>query len=285
MIFELIAQETITQRFQGLIKSGRIGSAYLFSGPEGAGKASVALNLSANLLCENPQNGIACGECASCQKVKSMNHPDMHFVHIMPKAKSPSPNDPYVGLSEADYESIRNERAELGKNPYGGINIPGAKTIVISQMRHIKKELSMKPIEGGRQIVLILEAQLANIESFNSLLKVLEEPPPKTTFILTASSLELVPSTIRSRCQNVKFNPVPDMKLVEYLTKKGLDDSNAQRVARLSTGNVRQAKLLMEADFSKVDSTILDFWRIMMAGKINNKWTTHADIGKLHKHD
>ncbi len=281
MIYELIAQDTIAKRFQGLINSGRIGSAYLFSGPEGAGKAAMALNLSANLLCQTPKDGLACGECASCKKMKSMNHPDMHFIHIMPKAKSPSNTDPYAGLSEADYESIRHERAELGKDPYKGINIPGAKQILISQMRHIKKELAMKPTEGGRQVVLILEAQLANTESFNSLLKVLEEPPPMTTFILTASSLELVPSTIRSRCQNVKFNPVPDLKLVEYLISKGLDDSNAQRVARLSGGNVKQAKLLMEADFSKVDSTILDFWRIMMAGKINGQWATHADIGIL----
>jgi DNA polymerase-3 subunit delta' len=211
----------------------------------------------------------------------TMNHPDMHFIHAMPKAKSPSPNDPYVGLTEADYQCIRDERSEMSKDPYRGIIIPGAKHILISQMRHIKKELAMKPTEGGRQVILIMEAQMANAEAFNSLLKVLEEPPRNTTFIVTSSSLELVPATIRSRCQNVKFNPVPDIKLVEYLCSRGLDDSTAQRVARLSGGNVRQAKLLMEADFSKVDATILDFWRIMMASKINGQWTTHADIGRL----
>jgi DNA polymerase-3 subunit delta' len=139
----------------------------------------------------------------------------------------------------------------------------------------------MKPSEGGRQVVLILEAQMANEQAFNSLLKVLEEPPPKTTFILTTSSLELLLPTIRSRCQNVKFNPVPDLILVEYLGLQGLDDSNAQRVARLSGGNVRQAKLLMKADFSKVDTTILDFWRIMMAGNINGRSTSLADVAKL----
>lgn len=281
MIYELIGQEVIKQRFDGLIASERIGSAYLFSGPDGAGKTAMALNLAAILLCENLQEGKACGHCASCKKMISMNHSDLHFIHAMPKAKSPSPNDPYVGLTEADYQTIRDERFALSKDPYRGVNIPGAKHILISQMRHIKKELAMKPVEGGRQVILIIEAQMANSEAFNSLLKVLEEPPPQTIFILTTSSLELIPSTIRSRCQNVKFNPVPDLKLVEYLSLKGLDDSTAQRVVRLSGGNVRQAKSLMGADFSKVDATILDFWRIMMAGKINGQWTTHADIGRL----
>lgn len=281
MIYELIGQEVIAKRFSGLISSGRIGSAYLFSGADGSGKTAMALNLAAALLCEDPQEGQACGKCAACQKMTTMNHSDMHFIHAMPKAKSASNSDPFVGLTEADYQSIRDERVKLSKDPYRGINIPGANHILISQMRHIKKELAMKPSEGGRQVILILEAQMANEQAFNSLLKVLEEPPPKTTFILTTSSLELLLPTIRSRCQNVKFNPVPDLKLVEYLCSKGLDDSNAQRVARLSGGNVRQAKILMEADFSKVDNTILDFWRIMMAGKIDGRLSTQADVGQL----
>ncbi|MFA6618748.1 MAG: DNA polymerase III subunit delta' [Candidatus Neomarinimicrobiota bacterium] len=281
MIYELIGQETIAKRFSGLISSGRIGSAYLFSGADGSGKTAMALNLAAALLCQDPQNGEACGKCASCQKMITMNHSDLHFIHAMPKAKTASATDPFVGLKEEDYQIIREERVKLSQDPYSGINIPGAKHILISQMRHIKKELSMKPSEGGRQVVLILEAQMANEQAFNSLLKVLEEPPPKTTFILTTSSLELLLPTIRSRCQNVKFNPVPDLILVEYLGLQGLDDSNAQRVARLSGGNVRQAKLLMKADFSKVDTTILDFWRIMMAGNINGRSTSLADVAKL----
>lgn len=281
MIYELIGQQSITERFQKLIGTQRIGSAYLFSGPEGSGKVAMSLNLAARLLCEDPRNGIACGECASCLKMKHLNHPNLHLIHAMPRGKNPNDNDPYAGLSEADFSAMQDERDALTHDPYRGINIPGANQILIASIRHIKKELAMKPAESGRQVVLVFKAEMANTQALNSLLKVLEEPPARTTFILCTSAMDVLPSTIRSRCQIVKFNPVPDKILVEYLVKKGLDDSTAQRIARLSGGNVQHAKALMEADFSEVDATILDFWRIMMGGKISGRWVTTADITQL----
>ena len=281
MIYELIGQQTIAERFQKLIGTQRIGSAYLFAGPEGAGKVSMALNLTARLFCQDSKNGIACGVCASCTKMKHLNHPNLHLIHAMPRGKNPSENDPYAGLSETDFTAMQDEREALTRDPYRDINIPGANQILISSIRHIKKELSMKPAESGRQVVLVLQIEKANIQALNSLLKILEEPPARTTFILTTGSLEVIPSTIRSRCQIVKFNPVPDIQLVEYLIAKGMDDSTAQRIARLSAGNVQHAKTLMEADFSEVDATILDFWRIMMGGKVGGRWVTTADITQL----
>lgn len=281
MIYELIGQTTIAERFRGLITSRRFGSAYLFAGPEGSGKVSMALNLAALLLCQDPQDGNACGLCASCIKMKHLNHPNLHLIHAMPRGKNPSENDPYAGLSEADFTAMQEERNALTRDPYREMNIPGANQILISSIRHIKKELAMKPAEGGRQIVLVLQAEKANTQALNSLLKILEEPPAHTTFILTTGSLETLPSTIRSRCQIVKFNPVPDTLLVDYLISKGQDDSTAQRIARLSGGNVQHAKTLMEADFSEVDTTILDFWRIMMGGKVSGRWVTTADITQL----
>ncbi|MEA2078012.1 MAG: DNA polymerase III subunit [Candidatus Marinimicrobia bacterium] len=281
MIYELIGQQTIAGRFQRLIGSQRIGSAYLFAGPEGAGKASMALNLASLLLCQDPKNKQACGECASCAKMKHLNHPNLHLIHAMPRGKNPSDNDPYAGLSEADFTAMQDERDALTRDPYRGINIPGANQILISSIRHIKRELAMKPAESGRQVVLVFQVEMANTASFNSFLKILEEPPARTTIILTTSALEAVPPTIRSRCQIVKFNPVPDIQLVEYLVSQGQDDSNAQRIARLSAGNVQHAKTLMEADFSEVDATILDFWRIMMGGKVSGQWVTTADITQV----
>lgn len=281
MIYELIGQKTIAARFQKLIHSQRFGSAYLFAGPEGAGKTSMALNLAALLLCKDPQDGNACGNCNSCTKMKSLNHPNLHLIHAMPRGKNPSDNDPYAGLTEADFTAMQEERNALTRDPYRSINIPGAKQILISSIRHIKKELAMKPAESGRQVVLILQVEMANTQALNSLLKILEEPPTRTSFILTTSALDVIPATIRSRCQVVKFNPIPDIQLVEYLMAQGQDDSNAQRIARLSGGNVQQAKALLEADYSDVDVTILDFWRIMMAGKIDDRWVTMADITKL----
>ncbi|MCK4812509.1 MAG: hypothetical protein KAT14_01075, partial [Candidatus Marinimicrobia bacterium] len=93
--------------------------------------------------------------------------------------------------------------------------------------------------------------------------------------------LELIPMTIRSRCQIVKFNHVSDTQIVDYLTSIGQDTSNAQRIAGLCGGNIKHAKTLLDADFSEVDSDILNFWRIMMASKIENRWVTTEDIAQL----
>ncbi|MBN2781534.1 MAG: DNA polymerase III subunit [Candidatus Marinimicrobia bacterium] len=286
MIFELIGQEAIADRFRRLIHNRRIGSGYLFAGPEGSGKTSMALNVAAMLLCRDPQNGEPCGTCPSCTKMRHLNHPNFHFVHATPRAKSPSDSDPFQGLSDEDIAVIREERARLTGDPYADMNIPGANQILIAYARYIKKELAMKPAESDRQVVLVYRAELAGIEAFNSLLKILEEPPARTTFILTTPALDLIPVTIRSRCQIVKFNPVPDTLIREYLVSRGQDDAAAQRIARLCGGNVRQAKALMDADFSEVDGTLLDFWRIMMGGKLNpgkpeERWVTAADIGEL----
>jgi DNA polymerase III subunit delta' len=281
MIFKLIGQEQIAEQLRTLVKNKRIGSAYLFTGPEGSGKTSMALNLAAMLLCPETKDGSACGSCHSCTRMSHMNHPNFHLLHVTPRAKNPSENDPFQNLNENDFALIREEREKLAADPYGGINIPGANNILISTIRHIKKELAMKPAEAGRQLVLIHRVDLCTAEAFGSLLKILEEPPPKTTFILTADISEIVPDTIRSRCQILKFNPVPEKPIVEYIKSHNLDEGEALRIAELCAGNIRRADILLESDFSDVDSDILNFWRMMMGSQIDGKWVTMADISQL----
>jgi DNA polymerase-3 subunit delta' len=282
MIFQLIGQEQIAEQLRTLVKNKRIGSAYLFTGPEGSGKTAMALNLSAMLLCTESLDGMACGYCPSCTKIRHMNHPNFHLIHVTPRAKSnPSENDPFQNLSEADFIAIREEREKLAADPYAGIQIPGANSILISAIRHIKKELAMKPAEAGRQVVLIHRADLCTAEAFGSLLKILEEPPAKTSFILTADILNFIPDTIRSRCQMIKFNPLPDSQVVKHILSRGRDEADALRIAGLCSGNVRRANMLYESDFSDVDSEILNFWRMMMGSQINGRWVTMADISQL----
>ena len=281
MIFKLIGQEQIAEQLRTLVKNERIGSAYLFTGPEGSGKTSMALNLAAMLLCTETKNGCACGTCSSCTRMTHMNHPNFHLLHVTPRAKNPSENDPFQNLSESDFALIREEREKLGADPYAGIQIPGANNILISAIRHIKKDLAMKPAEAGRQIVLIHRVDLCTSEAFGSLLKVLEEPPSRTTFILTADISDVVPDTIRSRCQILKFNPVPEGPIIEYIRSRKRDEAEALRIAGLCAGNIRRADLLLESDFSDVDTELLNFWRMMMGSQIDGKWVTMADVSQL----
>jgi len=119
------------------------------------------------------------------------------------------------------------------------------------------------------------------IEAFNSILKILEEPPTQTVFILTTEKLSVIPSTIKSRCQVIKFNPIPEDKIVEYLDERNIDNSAKYRIARLSNGNIRKVKELMTRDFLEEDAKVLNFWRLMMGSKIGNKSTTMIDLTKL----
>jgi DNA polymerase-3 subunit delta' len=281
MIFELIGQEQITERFRRLNNSRRIGSAYLFTGPEGSGKTAVAMNIAAMFLCDDPVDGNACGHCPSCAKIRHLNHPNFFLIHALPRAKNPSDNDPYAGLSDEDMRIITEEEKALSRNPYYAMNIPRANSILISSMRDLKRKLAMGQVERGRQVILIHQLELATREAYSALLKVLEEPPRQATFILTAASADLLPPTIRSRCQTLRFNPVPNTVIVEYVLSRGRSEADAQRVARLSAGNVRQAKELLETDFSETDAMILDFWRIMMGSRINKRWVTAADMNEL----
>lgn len=281
MIFELVAQEQIAERFRSLNKNKHIGSAYLFTGPGGSGKTAMAMNVAAMFLCENPENGDACGHCPACAKIRHLNHPNFYLIHPFPRAKNASDNDPFVGLSDEDIALITREQQKLSLDPYYQINIPKANNILISSMRDLKRKLAMGQAERGRQVILIHQAELATREACSALLKVLEEPPRETTFILTAESIDLILPTIRSRCQTVKFNPVPDKKIVDYLLEKGREKADALRIARLSGGNVKQAKEFSETDFSEIDSMILNFWRIMMGSQIEKRWVTVADISEL----
>ncbi|MDZ7822463.1 MAG: AAA family ATPase [Candidatus Marinimicrobia bacterium] len=284
MIFELIGQEQIAERFRALNGKKRIGSAYLFTGPEGSGKTAMAMNVAAMFLCGDPRDGAACGQCPACAKLRHLNHPNFHFIHALPRSKNPSENDPFAGLRDDDIGLITREEQKLSLDPYYQMNIPKANNILISSIRELKRKLAMGQAEKGRQIILIQRVERATREAYSALLKVLEEPPRGTTFILTAESVDPLPPTIASRCQTVRFNPIPDTKIADHMVEKGRNKTDALRIARLSGGNVKQAKDLTETDFSDIDTMILDFWRILMGSKINDRRVTNADLYTLTEH-
>lgn len=210
-----------------------------------------------------------------------MNHANFYFIHAFPRAKNSSDNDPYTGLSDDDIALIREERQKLCENPYYDLNIPKANNILISSMRDVKRRLASGQAETGRQVVYIHQVERCTEGAFGALLKVLEEPPRQTTFILSSANPQLLPATIRSRCQILKCNTPPAQSLVNYLHEKGRDDASAQRIANLCGGNIRLARNLAESDFSDLDAAILNVWRIIMGSKIKERWTTMEDMNEL----
>jgi DNA polymerase III gamma/tau subunit len=213
--------------------------------------------------------------------MQHLNHANFYFIHAFPRSKSASDSDPYTGLSDEDIALIREERQKLCRDPYYDLNIPKANHILISSMREMKRKLLSGQAEAGRQVVFIHQAERCTEHAFGALLKILEEPPRQTTFILTTAYAQLLPETIRSRCQILKCHMPPAGAIVEYLRQKGHDETTAQRISNLCGGNVRLARSLAESDFSELDTSILNVWRIIMASKIKDRWVSMEDMNAL----
>jgi len=189
-----------------VMSTNRLAHAYLFSGPDGVGKATVAREMAASLLCTEKDNPEPCGHCPGCRQYASGNHPD--FLHVQPDGVS----------------------------------------IKIDQIRALKKQLAFSPFAGGVRVVLIDEAQTMRREAANSLLKLLEEPPPDNLFLLIASDAEPILPTIVSRCQVVAFAPLAYDVAAEIigLHAPELDGHQSMILAKLSGGCPGRA-LSMEA--------------------------------------
>lgn len=188
------------------MSTGRLAHAYLFSGPDGVGKATVAGEMAACLLCTEKRGLEPCGRCPGCRQYRSGNHPD--FLHVRPDGVS----------------------------------------IKIDRIRSLKKQLAFSPFAGGIRVVLIEEAQTMRREAANSLLKLLEEPPPDNLFLLVASDAEPLLPTIASRCQEVAFAPLsyPAAAEIIGIHAPELDGRECLALAQLSGGCPGRA-LTMEA--------------------------------------
>ncbi|GBE12464.1 DNA polymerase III subunit tau [bacterium BMS3Bbin14] len=191
------------------LSTGRLAHAYLFTGPEGVGKATTARAVAAFLFCEAERKTAPCGHCAGCLQFASDNHPD--FLLIRPQ---------------------------------------GA-TIKIDQIRALKKALAFPPLEAERRVILVEDVHTMRRETGNSLLKMLEEPPPDNLLILIASASEPMLPTILSRCQVIPFFPLPvglaadillrldpHLQRDEALDLAGLTDGCPGRARSLDTDGV-----------------------------------------------
>lgn len=197
------------------LAAGRVPHALLFEGPEGVGKECAAQALAARLLCEAPSDGDACGACRSCRLMASGNHPDYHLIHRGLHKQHPD-------------KSIR-----AGKGLFLAVDV----------VRHFLIEpASSAPSLGRRRVFVVRDAERMNEGAQNALLKTLEEPPGAACLILVTSSAQRLLPTIRSRCQPIGFDPLPDAFVRQQLTQRtGLDDREASALAGLAQGRLGAA--------------------------------------------
>lgn len=229
--------------------AGRIPHAQLFVGPEGSGTLSMALAYAQYIVCRNVKGENSQGDESCNLKFSSFTHPDMHFafpVSNSDKIKSHAVSDHYLTewrqfIKEQPYGNLFDWYRLIGiEKKQGQIGVDEAHDIV--------KKLALKSYEGGYKVMLIWMVDAMNIAASNKLLKLLEEPPEKTVFLLISEDEEQIIQTIRSRCQMLHFPPLSEDAIASALIQKGSSKEEAMRYAHEANGNYNKALDLMNND-------------------------------------
>ncbi len=253
----IIGQDKVKQMLHQMVLGDRLPHALLFLGPSGSGKLALALALAQYLLCENRQDGDSCGQCASCSKSHRFIHPDLHFSF------------PTIGTNVTSDSFLPQWRKWMADNPYLTVNEWLQSIGAENRQGNINKEecaaiirkLSLKIFEGSHKILIMWLPEYLGKEG-NRLLKLIEEPPEDTIFILVAENQELILNTILSRCQIVKINALPDDDIVEGLIKvRQLDIETARAVAHLANGDFNEALQLAGNQENDNAALFLDWMR------------------------
>ncbi|GAB4153798.1 MAG: DNA polymerase III subunit delta' [Winogradskyella sp.] len=251
MLFsEILGQAHIKNHLTKSVDKGRIAHAQLFVGPEGSGTLPMAVAYAQYILCQNT-NGENTGGNDSCNlKFKNFSHPDLHFafpVTTSDKVKSKPVSSFYLDewrqlLDQQPYGNLFDWYKLLGvDNKQGQIGVDEATEIV--------KSLSLKSYEGGHKVMIIWMAEKINTSAANKLLKLIEEPPEKTVFILIAEDEEQIINTIRSRCQILHFPPLAEEVISNALVENyHIEKSVATRIAHQANGNYNKACDLIYQD-------------------------------------
>jgi len=212
--------DILIQAFERAVQRGRLAHGYLFAGPAGVGKRLFAIELAKTLLCENPPEGRfdSCDRCPACLQIAADSHPDC-FVAGLPPDKHEWP---------------------------------------VEQMHELLHAFTLKSARGKGKVAILDDADDLNEESANAFLKTLEEPPPRSVIILIGTSPDRALPTILSRCQLVRFAPLPEAIVADLLRAHGVDDPTlVPRLARLSGGSPGQARAL-------ADPALWDFRRAVL---------------------
>lgn len=241
---QIVGQKEPKHRLMKMVKEERVPHALLFSGKEGCGNLPMALVFAQHLYCTNKQETGPCGTCISCNKVSKLIHPDLHFVFPIAKSKD----------VKSSNDLIKEFREAFLQNPYitlnGWFNELSAENkqpiIPVEEANDILKKLSYTSYEGSYKIMLIWQPEKMNAESANKLLKILEEPPDKTIFVLVSNNAEQLLATIFSRVQQIPFYSNSEEEIEKALIANyKVNAEVARQTAILANGNYAEALSLL----------------------------------------
>jgi DNA polymerase III subunit delta' len=284
---EIIGQTEVKKLLIQSVKDQRVSHALLFAGPEGCGSLPLAIAYIQYINCQNKSETDSCGECPSCIKYQKMGHPDMHFVfpvNTNEDVKKDAVSDNF--FSDWQNTLINNCYITL-QDWYGVIHIDKKQGIISSkESNEVIKKLSLKAYEAEYKAMIIWHAEKMNTDAYNKLLKILEEPPEKTIFILVTENTGNIIPTVISRTQLVKISAIKEPDLANaIMSKNGSSQDLAQNIARLSKGNFAAAQKMIEEGNEEnfYTSTFITWMRMCFAAKVPEmiNWSNSiADIGR-----
>ena len=251
MLFsEILGQEHIKNHLTKSADYGRVPHAQLFVGPEGSGTLPMAIAYAQYLLCKNTEGENTTGHEACNIKFKNLSHPDLHFAF-------PVATNDKIKSHPVSNHFMEEWRQLIDRQPYGNLfdwyRILGIDNkqgqIGVDEAQEIIKALSLKSYEGGYKVMLIWMAEKMNTSASNKLLKLIEEPPNKTIFILIAEDEEQIINTIKSRCQLLHFPPLAEEVIKDALISNyQIPEADAIKIAHQANGNYNKACDLVYSD-------------------------------------
>ena len=253
---EIYGNDALKRRLVKMVDENRLSHAVLFVEQEGMGAVAFAIALSQYLNCKNRSDGDSCGQCSSCLRHQKLTYPDLHFsfpVNSSAKLSDQEKKRPVSGFFLREWNEL------LISNPYFGaqelndaLGIENKSGVIsVNEAREISSTLSLQPYESDYKIMVIWQADKMNAEAANKLLKLLEEPPAGTLFLLVTQNVEKMLPTVLSRCQIIRLQPEDRGDMANLLEGRfGLDKETAMNVATLAGGSVGRAIAGMETSGS-----------------------------------
>ena len=267
VLTEAIGQEALAGRLAQHADAGSLAHAILLTGAPGRGGLALALNLARRLHCHAaPDQAKPCGTCPSCQQHDQLQHPDLHFTFPVAKpagkdkALSSDQLDVWRGLLREsgphfDMQDLRERMALGNKQPF----------ISVHEAADILRRLSLTAHAGGWKVQIIWGAHLMRVDTANKLLKLLEEPPKKTLFVLLADSTEALLATILSRTQIIPIPPIDSGRIAEQLAAEGAEPDTVRDAVALCEGDLAQARRLVRSDAAEEFEMFVEWMRTCFA--------------------
>lgn len=264
---EVIGQEEAQQRLIQMVSEGRVPHAMMLCGPSGCGKMALALAFASYLLCKNSEGtDDSCGTCQQCAMLRSWSHPDLLFTYPVIKPSG----------SSADHKTISDDYARewremLSEGPYFSMDqwLEKMKAgnqqalIYVAESEVLIRKLSMKSSQGGYKVNIIWLPERMREDCANKMLKIIEEPPQQTVFLMVCEEPERLLETIRSRVQRIDIKRIETQAIEKALVeRRAIDEVMAHQIARASNGD--WLKALEELDASNENHQFLDLFILLM---------------------